>query len=68
MAERELRPDGVMKRLARLLAEASQPPCPRTRLTEALLNGDFETLAGVGDDSAASDFAGGGGGATADPA
>ena len=44
MTEREMR-EGVMEKLARVLAEAQAPPCPRTRLTEALLNGEFQTVA-----------------------
>lgn len=54
MTERELhkndrpetpaaRPSTVMERLARMLAEATEPT-QRTRLRDALLNGDFSVL------------------------
>ncbi len=54
MTERELneqedalapaeRPTTVMERLARMLAEATEPT-QRTRLRDALLNGDFSVL------------------------
>jgi hypothetical protein len=39
-----IKPDSVMKRLAKMLAEASAPPCERTRITDALVSGDFDAF------------------------
>jgi hypothetical protein len=47
-----LRPDGVMRRLAKMLADATKPPSPRDRLREALVNGDFDALLESGVDGA----------------
>ena len=58
MAEQELRGDeasedtrlprydSVMERLARLLAESTSPPTPRTRLIEELVSGNFDAMFG----------------------
>jgi hypothetical protein len=58
MAEQELRRnedvadealpryDRVMERLARLLAESTAPPCPKTQLIEELLSGNFDAMFG----------------------
>jgi hypothetical protein len=42
-AQPAARPSTVMERLARMLAE-SEEPTRRTRLRDALLNGDFSVL------------------------
>jgi hypothetical protein len=39
-----VRRDGVMERLAKLLADAAAPPDPRERLKRALVDGDFATM------------------------
>ena len=36
--------DGVMERLAKLLADSAAPPDSRVRLKEALVRGDFNTI------------------------
>ena len=42
------RPDGVMERLARLLAESTAPPAPRAKLIEELLRGNFDAMFDAG--------------------
>ena len=39
-----LRRDRVMERLAKLLAEATEPPNARARLRDALKRGDFSSF------------------------
>ncbi len=44
-----VRRDGVMERLAKLLADSTSPPDPRARLTDELVRGDFARMIDPGD-------------------